>query len=83
MQLAVVIQVVLTVELVFATEFAREAVGSLAVETTNCQLPIACQGTLPLCSRLFVALEMLIAPECLVAAKIVARAHGSSNNVDL
>lgn len=83
MQLAVVVQVVLTVELVFSTEFAREAVRSLAVETTNCQLPITCQGTLSSYSRLFVTLEMLIAPECLAAARIVARAHGSSNNVDL
>lgn len=32
-QLAVVVQVVLSVELVFAAEFTREAVGALAVET--------------------------------------------------
>lgn len=90
MQLAVVVEVVLAVELVLSAELTREAVGAFAMKTVEFGLvtmPEVYARVNPFYgghySRLLVTLEVLVASEGLVAAGVVALAHGPPDNVDL
>lgn len=64
MQFAVVVEVILSVELVLTAKLARKTVGTFTVEC------------------LLVSFEMLVSPESLVATRVVALAHCSTNDVN-
>lgn len=78
-----VIEIVLTIELVFSTKLARKSVGTFSMESDE-WISTLLQHVLParrLYLRLLVTLQMLISSERFVAVGVVTLAHCLSYNV--